>query len=531
MPSQPPPRRNSPPPTGALERLYVYWLASTIVLLLMMVVLAALIGGALRSQDARITALEKRLASPVPPPAHATPAPSQVTTRPAQPSAPPPAPPTAPDRAAVPPPSTTAAAPPATAPSEPEIRARLERVSGGEPVTISEVADRSGAGALLDEALVHIARARWSGETWERLASLARLLGRDANAEAFARRAALEGSALAQYREVSVRSLLARGRAADALPLAEDLADATTGEPTARVLLATALLGTGRPTAAEQVLADLGDPDVLDPRDRLLLGRDLLALEQWDRLASLLDGLEDVPPEAAGERQFLTALVLVRRGRLAEGLAMLDYLAGQLPPAGSGAAAGLSPAPHDVLLWRGVALTQAEQPDAARAALQAAAELDPSRPEAHYRLGLLEQRLGRTGPARAHLENAVALAPQFAAAWEALAIMAFNDGDMTATLQNVFRALDVAPRRASSHFLAALAQARLDRREAAAGALIVAFQLDPTLLEEARQTETLLRVFTPQELERLAAPATTAPADTQPAAPEGESAAQQQSQA
>jgi tetratricopeptide (TPR) repeat protein len=543
------PQRSSPPSTpsrpkpDAIERLYVYWLVSTVLLTLVVLLVAIMTRGTLHRQTQLVGELADRLGhmeqtvrdlqsaggpetvAPAGQPAEAAPPvgsgqPSSGQPRPASES---------------PQVVAPAATPPIPAPTQDVIGAQLDQVVSDDPVTPGDVVEPDAAAELVETALTHVGRANWDGATWSRLAVLARLLGRDVAAEAFARRAAAAGEWLINYAEVSVRSLLARGRAREALPIAADLIERSQGSVTSRVLLAAACLDNDDPGSADEVLEALPVPAVLSTYDKLLLARALLGLEHWDRLEAVLGTLHEVPPELAAEHNFLAGASLARAGRTVEALAIFDGLSGvgqgsalSYPEGGATeASAGrpteawpiLRPDRYQIEVWRGVTLMLAQQTEAARQVLQRAAELDPGRPGAHYYLGVLEARAGRPEVAKSHLKNALASSARMAPAWEALAHLEIEDRQVDLALQHLAQAIDINPRRASAHFLTAIAYAKISQAEPAAQALRAAFRLDQKYLSEAKQTEVLLRLFTAEELDELAGEPAQEPATQPPAGP------------
>jgi tetratricopeptide (TPR) repeat protein len=519
MPTSPqrPVRPGGPgPQRGAIERLYVYWLVSALLLVLALVVVVLVTQGIAQRQRETIDELTTRIASLEQRPAEApatsaqTPAreppddldedearPEPATNRP-MPGAARTVPSPTPPRAAETP-----------VPPDREITAKLGDAVGDDPVTPSDVEDVDAAAAVVETGLRYVSRASWSATTWARLAVLSRLLGRDVPAEAFADRARAGKAPLANYAEVTARSLLARGRAADALALVQPLVDQEPGA-VVRVLTAVALLRNDDPASADEMIDTLALPVVLPTYDKLLLARALLELEAWVRLDATLSTVGDVSPELVLEYRFLLATSYVHTNRCPEALGLLDALAADV----AGEPGGRHwpenwpvprPTRYEIETWRGVALMYAQQLDAARTALQNAAQLDAGRPEAHYYLGLLEWRAGRADLASTNLKNALAHAPKMARAWEALAIIEMEDGRLARALEDLGHATAINFRRASAHFLTAVVQARLGQREPAASALRIAFQLDPNYLAEAKQAEVLTRLFTPEELDHLAA--------------------------
>jgi tetratricopeptide (TPR) repeat protein len=533
QPSSPPSTRSRSKP-DAIERLYVYWLISTALLTLVVVLVAIMTRGTLHRQTQLVGELADRLGrieqtvrdlqSPGGPEAAVPaglPAETATAVATAEPSSAQPRPASESPQVVRPP----AATPPITAPTQDVIGARLDQVVGDDPVTPADIVEPEAAAELVETALTHVGRANWDGTTWSRLAVLARLLGRDVAAEAFAQRAATAGEWLINYAEVSVRSLLARGRAREALPIAADLIERSQGSATSRVLLAAACLDDDDPGSADEVLEALPVPAVLSTYDKLLLARALLGLEHWDRLEAVLGALHEVPPELAAEHNFLAGASLARAGRTVEALAIFDGLASEdrgATEAGAGRPAAawpaLRPDRYPIEVWRGVTLMLAQQSEAARQVLQRAAELDPGRPGAHYYLGVLEARAGRAEVARSHLKNALANSARMAPAWEALAHLEIEDRQVDLALQHLAQAIAINPRRASAHFLTAIAYAKISQAEPAAQALRAAFRLDQKYLAEARDTEVLLRLFTAEELDELAAEPAQEPASQPPPA-------------
>jgi tetratricopeptide (TPR) repeat protein len=516
--ADPPHSQRARPAQDAMERLYVYWVVSTGLLTLAMLVVAIMTRGTLERQNAAVNDLAEQVTAlrgevrdlqetggarsrmeiplaaqrPVPgaPGAQvspAAPAREPVATRSAGP----------------------ATLPADVAPSDSAMRKALDELMGDEPVTLADVTDAEAAGGLLTTAMQYASEARWSGQTWSRLAVLARLLAQDVIAADFAERAAAAGEPLTSYAEVSVRSLLARGRAQEALPLAENLRQHAPGSPDARVLAAAAFMGIDDPASADEVLETLPVPVVVPTYDKLLLARVLMDLEYWTRLEAVLSTVQSVPAELSAERSFLLAASLAHAGRTVEALALLDGLAAEEKPAAETKAARPWPWPqpsrYEIEVWRGVTLTLARQPEAARQVLQQAAALDSGRPEAPYYLGLLEAQVGRPDLAKMQLKNALAIAPRMVPAWEALASLEINEGDISLALQHLSQAVSINFRCALAHFLMAVAHAKESQKGAAEEALRITFQLDGSYLAEAKQTEVLLNLFTPAELDALAA--------------------------
>ncbi len=507
MSSTPPHPQPRGPSSGVIERLYVLCIASSAALLLLIIVLTLFVAGLLRKQsdalsqtitelDERLTAVEQTLAEQEAPQLAAVPEPVETTP---------------PDDE-----SETTFGPPASGPATAEpaeqalddaaVNARLDRVLvAGDDLPVL-LADPRAADATLQRVLQDAAQARWTGETWARVAVLARLLEHNDEAEMYARQAAADGVLPWAYNELSARLALMGRRGAEALTFAQRLAEQAPGHPIACLLLAQASALQGNLAAADDALNELDNLDDLPHPDKLRLGYLLIDLERWEALGVVLDALGPLPDELIPERDYLRAVWLVQEGQLAEALAILDYLL------------ELHPDDYDVQTWRGVALLQAGQFEAAREAL-AHAEQTPGRPEAWYWLGVLEIEAGHPEAALPHLQRCFAASARYAPAWEALGTLALNRGDLPTALANLGNAVQLNPRRASAHFLTAIVHAKASRREEAAQALQEAFFLDETLLETAKQTEVLTRMFAEQELENLAPAAGPVPPAEQPAPP------------
>ena len=490
------------PTSVAVERLYVYLFTMFAVLGLTIVLIVVYMHGALDRQDEILehqTKTTEQLVNAVSTLTEAVRT-MQATDR-RQATKP----------AAAPQNEPTPVAPPATptrtGPREEAVRDQLDQLLAPMPRSAADVRNAAVAGALVNVAAKAGADAGWSGDTWLRLAILARLVDRDVEADVFAGRARAHGTNLAPYLDVSARALLARGQPRAAEVLAKQLVERTDGAPAALVLHAVTLLATKQPAAADETSDRILAPDTLNVADRLTLARVRLSLEDWRGLAAALDGMSDVPNELAAEEDFVRAVDMVQAREPAQALAMLDFLAAHLPSS-PGLVPGSPPSPshYEIEVWRGVALMVANNTDAAREALNAAAQRSPGKADAHRYLGLLEARLGRPEEAQAHLKTALACDDGMAAAWEILGGVALNAGNAQQAIEYLQEAIARNGRRASSYFALALARAKLDEREATAAALEAAFSLEPAYLEDARQVDVFERLFTLEELAALAQP-------------------------
>lgn len=503
----------STPAGGAIERLYIYWMASTILLFLIAIAVVMFTRGIMqqtRELSARVAVLEtkvqelkgapvaaaveeEREAVVIAPPDSAAMRASPTATEPNE------APPAIDVEVAV--------------PDEGAVRIELRALLALDPVTVYAVTDPNAGRSLTDRGREHIGRAAWSGATWSGLAVLARLLGEDRTAEAFAKRAVDANEPLERYAEVSTRSLLAQGQSVAALPFARRLVAETDASPTAIVLLADALWRAGEVDGAAITLGSLQDYAPLHVLDKLRLARLCIDLEYWMDLENILRTIDVVPDPLAHERNFLEA---VARGALygsdeaTTALAMLDYLRAHRPPSFRPTVPWGVPQPtlYDVMVWRGVVLMNSGQTDAAREALAAAAEQDPGRPEAYYHRGILETRAGDPAAAMNYLKNAVASSTRMVPAWETMALLEIDAGDVETGLQHLERAIEVNAQRPAAHFMRAIAHAKLGQVEEARSALMQTFALDRGYLDEAEQTDVLTTLFTNAELTEMVAEAT-----------------------
>lgn len=520
----------------AVERLYAYWLGSVVLLALAVLILAFFLRGALR----QVQSLRDDVANLNTGVAELNDAFELLADLPSE--WPPPRPPRVPQPpdeaeapAAEPPPATT------TAPTEPdnvaeatdnepplpddaEVRVGLEELVARDAITGWCVVDGPRARELTRQALADGDRVSWNGGTWADLATLARLVRQDTAADAFAEHARMGGAPLDAFIRISARSLLARGKLAAARAYAEQWLKQNEAAPAALAVLAQVAWLSEQPAAADEALRQIHTLDELGILDRLRIARLCLELEHWGRLAQAVDSLGEVPDALSAESNFLRAVSLAERDRTVEALAILDYLVAHPEPIDTDPPAPWPlphPDPYDVLVWRGTALRVADQLDAAREALDQAAAARPGRPEAPYERGMLEIHAGRPEVATEYLKNALANAARFAPAWEALGLVALNAGDIDSALTNLKHAVDINPRRASTQFLTAIAYARIGAADDAAAALRATFALEPTYLQEAQQTDALLRLFTADELAAIAQPAAA-----QPPQPEAAPAAQ-----
>lgn len=504
VPSPPPARR---PSNGTVERLYVLWLVSSLLLVLLVVIVALLATGQLRRQAQRISEHSQAIDSlrddlsqisqelrnvqaALPytvPQLRTPPTPVDEARQPAQPIE-------------EEPPGPQAAPPALASPDDGAINALLQAALRPSDDLPFELADPAAAEEALRVGQDGLSHTSWAGQTWARLAVLARLLDRDLAAETFAYRAAAANVFPQAYYELSVRKLLDRQQAAEAIVFARRLVDGRPADPKGVLLLAEAHGMHDDLAAADEAIETLATIERLSLPGKLRLGRLLVALERWERLGALLDSLGEVPQPYWPRLNFLRAVLAIQRGQLAEAYAILDNLLAepQTPPQ-----ALLAADDYELRTWRGVALVYARQFEAAREALAHAQEY-PERPQAWYWRGMLELHAGNADQAIPFLQYALAASQRFAPAWEALGTIALNHDDLPTALQNLSNAASYGPPRASTHLLLAILHAKASRPSETAEALRTAFGLDPSLLETARQTEVITRLFSEDQLAALA---------------------------
>ncbi|MCA9244247.1 MAG: tetratricopeptide repeat protein [Phycisphaerales bacterium] len=389
------------------------------------------------------------------------------------------------------------------------IRAAVRRGDDG----LIVVANPAAADATLRAVLRNELRAA-EGATFARLAVLAAVLGDAKSAEAFGREAETLGETPLDYYETRTRQALLSSANAEALRSARQFATAAPESPKARALLALALARMGAWADAFDVTESPLDFARVPMPDRLMLGRLLIALEQWSQLTALTATLPAAAEDPQSER---ARRLLVAAERLAgprdvgdtpmlEVIATLERLLAE------------NRSDVEARVWLAIAYFQAGQYEAARTTLSVD---DPSLthlPEPSYWLGRIELETGNLAQAESYFRKAVEISESAAAAWEALASLAMNRDEIPEAIELAENAVLANPRRASAHFLLAIANARANEPEPAAKALRDALAINPALLGQAAQTA-LGEIFTPDELSQLlpdsAAPAANPTGDTE----------------
>lgn len=521
--AQPAPTAARPTSGAALERLYVYWLLS--VVFLGVVIAALAIGFAAQVSQLRGTVVEQRLAveqsstrlaqledqlsavrasvaaanrKPTQPAAAPSPV-VQPSTNPAAPEKP-----SAPQRGE--PPSATTTKPAGSAPApvinEAELNRRIDELLGEPQGAVRPPRNISGAGELVTTALA-AASDTWTELTWLRLLELAAWVNEAAATQCAAHIADTEkaGGLLA---EISCRKLLVGGSVADAVQRAQALIDQYGRATRYRILLIECLAAGNDATASaalNRALDELGAPADLSFGEAALLGAVLVDQQRWPDLALLLQSVPRAPAASdPAAVDLLRAIAAVQSGGAAAVAPRLQDIARR------------NPDNRLARLWSGVALFQTGQLDAARGALQMA-ESNSARASELYWRGMIEVGAGNPSSATKYLQRAVATAPGYAPAWEALGSLAINRNDWNDAQKCLSNALDANPGRAGAHFLMALVHAAAGRKDETFKSLSVALMLDHELLAAARRVEAFKRMFDEKELQRLA---TTQPADSQP---------------
>ena len=470
----------------ALERVRVLWLISFLLLLVILVMITVFLSGYVRrladtlsTQSGVIDSLSQELkdAGDKLRDLEARIAGLQATARSTLPAR---QPPTAAPQESAPPELTSA-----------DVRSAARSLRQLDAEGQSTLRDPRAALALLEETRAAAADGRFTGETLEDLAILAVLLNDDVRAAELELQSTRAGWMPIRLYEASTRRLLAQGKLLEARAAAKRLVSAADAPPAAPVLLVAVEYALGRHAFADDALAQVPDPAALSIPDRLRLAHVLVGLERWVDARRTVDGLGPLPEAQQRVLNLVRAILAIQDGQNAVGLGILDHLLAD------------APRDYDLLTWRGIALLRAGQYQAAREAL-AVAQRDAARPEAWYWLGVLEDADGDTDAAQAALQRAISADDKFAPALEALGNVALQRDRLTDAVSYLARAIEADARRASSHFLLAIAQARASNRLEAEAALRTALQLDPTLVENAQRVAAIQALFSAEDLRGMA---------------------------
>ena len=474
----------------AADRLYVLWIISSLVVVLVIIVGGLMTSGSMRryeraldQQSAAIDELrgdletlqkqvlklserkqaeparparDKQPASPKPPESsQASPTPTEPATEQTQPPAP-----------------TNALA------------ALLDQAVAIDNAGRPALKDMAAAQEALEQAQI---APNLTGRLCARLALVAALAGESQLAERFAIQAMNSGTPPVAYYEYATRQNLAADRITEATVFARRLREALPENSRANLLFAAALSRSGDWANAGTGLQRVHEPERLSFDDRLLFGTLLLKAERWAPLQALLAGLSDAPPARLEDVNRLRAGFAIHRNHVVEGLAIADELLAQKPE------------DNELRILRAAALIGANQLDAARTQLQ---DVKPT-PEAWFWLGILELHSNDAERAIAALQQTLEEEHRHSPAWEALATIALNDGDLPSAGTYVDNAIAANPWRPSPHLLRAIVKAKANQREQARESLATAVQLDPTLIETAAQADILQSIATTEELRAL----------------------------
>ena len=497
MSNPPPPPRL---PQAGLDRLYTLWTVSALLTILLIVVLALLGSSRLQRSDrsladlrTQIEALHRNLTilqheldelktdlaqqtnQSLPPIAAAETS-----------AAPPP-----PEELDLVSPPPVAVKPAPTDIPETTLSALLAAAIRSDEIEDYQLEDHAAAEQALQAALAPGEKVGFNGDIWARLALAAELLDRPDRADAFAAQASKANRFPAELYELRTRNLLRRGEINAAGVYAKRLLARQPANAVAILLMSEVYSRNYEYTEAIKTLGTLPDHNRLPLEGELRLGRMLVRLEDSARLTEVLHSITNVPETFRSRVNFLRAVSAIHERRYPEALAILDQLLDE------------TPADYDVRTWRGVVLLSARQFQAAREAL-AFADDYPNRPEALYWRGMLEIKDAQPEQARAFLEKSLTASPRFAPAWEALGMLEMNRGDLPAASLNLEKARAANAYRSSTHFLIALLQAKQLHPRETADALRAAFRLDPTLVEQATQTEAFLNLYSLEQIRAMA---------------------------
>lgn len=110
--------------------------------------------------------------------------------------------------------------------------------------------------------------------------------------------------------------------------------------------------------------------------------------------------------------------------------------------------------PQSILLWNilGVANAAVRRPDQAAACFQNAVNIDPSRPEAHYNLGVALQEQGQLDAAASAYTRAVTIKPDYAEAHHNLGVVLQRQGKLDEAVSAYTRALTIKPDYAEAEY-------------------------------------------------------------------------------
>ncbi len=186
---------------------------------------------------------------------------------------------------------------------------------------------------------------------------------------------------------------------------------------------------------------------------RLLLGRVYLGLGRYE--------LAEVEVQAAGRAGADRAKTAVSLARLyllqGKHQVLLDQIASEGLPAAAQA---------QILVQRGLALTERGQPFEAEQAFAEAEQRDPQAAASRAGMAMLRLRQGQFAEAEAAADEAIALGPRDADAWNAWAAVRHRSGRLEEALQGYDYVLALAPQYLAARFAKLGLLLDLDRAEA-----------------------------------------------------------------
>jgi tetratricopeptide (TPR) repeat protein len=523
MSTRPTPRPDAT--TRQLERVYVLGIVSALALLALLIVLTVFTAGQLqklaaadREQQLALESVARRLRDLESMPERAaagnsrerttvpatrlTPARQIVASTQAATA------PVASSRADEPPASQPASLPvsqpaPRTEAQVAELFARLAEIRRTRPLSDEE----SVEAASLVRSASTARPGEFSPRMWALLAGLARAAEMGGIAEEMAIRATQGGAVPEEYLALSARVALRRGLINEASVFARRLRDAEPVSLSGRLVAGEVFAARGDLISLDALLPKDVAPVGLPIQDALALARLLAVAERWKEFDAVLAAIERPEGEWVAPTNRLRALQLVRGGRFAEALAIVEHLL------------EASPEDFDLNVLRGRALLESGQPGAAREALRRV-ESAAGRPEGLYWAGQAERAAQKFDEARRLLERALSIAPRYGPAWEALGELALEqsirgsalkdaesaESELASAEQALSRAVECSPRRPTAHFSLALVHARAERDEACARSLQAAFKLDASLLARAKASTLITRRLAAEDLEALVPP-------------------------
>ncbi len=227
----------------------------------------------------------------------------------------------------------------------------------------------------------------------------------------------------------------------------------------------------------------------------LALARRLLARRAMDR-GDLTEAAAQLRPLSGTDAraQVLRGELAARQGDYAAALRALE-------PA-------LAADPEDSLarFWFGLALMQTGRLDEADSQFAQLAVREPRMPDAPYWRGMIRLQKREDEKALPFFDQAVAIVPDFAPAWEIAGVALAILGKTDEALQRLNEAARLAPNRAEIALAQAVCHARRREREKAQAAMKRALTIEPALLDRVRTTPVLNRLVREDDWKQLPVP-------------------------